>query len=110
MYLDLSSEVMEFIHADYIPPFLPFVINTISFGMMLIAAFMYVSQYISNKQWAIDLAKTGQMTFTHYVSHLTIGLVILALLRGDYYSGELGGQTTFTASLYFIILCRLFYY
>ena len=60
--------------------------------MMLIAAFMYVSLYISDKQWAIDLAKTGQMTLTHYVSHLTIGLVILALLRGDYYSGELGGQ------------------
>ncbi|WP_278551070.1 DUF418 domain-containing protein [Elizabethkingia bruuniana] len=91
-YLNLSPEVIEFIHADYIPPFLPFVINTISFGMMLIAAFMYVSQYISDKQWAIDLAKTGQMTFTHYVSHLTIGLLILALLRGDYYSGELGGQ------------------
>ena len=58
--MDLSPEVMEFIHADYIPPFLPFVINTISFGMMLIAAFMYVSQYISNKQWAIDWLKQGR--------------------------------------------------
>ncbi|AZA76213.1 DUF418 domain-containing protein [Chryseobacterium sp. G0186] len=86
-FFNISAEVREFIHADYIPPVLPFILNTIGFGMMIIAGFMFISQYISEKTWAIDLAKTGQMTLTHYVSHLSIGVVVFALLQGNDYSG-----------------------
>lgn len=90
-FLDLSTETLEFINADYIPPVLPFLLNTIGFGMMLITGFMWISQYISEKTWAIDLARTGQMTLTHYVSHLSIGLIILALFQGKNYSAVMGG-------------------
>lgn len=85
-FLNLSAETRELINADYIPPVLPFILNTIGFGMMLITGFMFISKYISEKTWAKNLAGTGQMTLTHYVSHLTIGLIILALLQGSNYS------------------------
>lgn len=91
-FLELSKETREFINADYIPPVLPFVLNTIGFGMMLITGFMWVSQYISEKTWAVDLARTGQMTLTHYVSHLSIGLIVLALFQGKNYSEVIGGK------------------
>ncbi|WP_412850555.1 DUF418 domain-containing protein [Chryseobacterium sp. PMSZPI] len=82
-FFHLSNEVREFLNADYIPPTLPFILNTIGFGMMLIAGFMYISQYISEKTWAINLARTGQMTLTHYVSHLSIGLIVLIMFQGQ---------------------------
>lgn len=91
-FMELSAEVREFIHADYIPPFLPFIINTTGFGMMLITGFMFISQYISEKKWAIDLARTGQMTLTHYVSHLSIGLIVLAVFQGKDYSEVMAGK------------------
>lgn len=91
-FLDLNTETLEFIHADYIPPVLPFFLNTIGFGMMLITGFMFISQYISEKNWAIDLARTGQMTLTHYISHLSIGLIIPALFQGKNYSEVTAGK------------------
>ncbi|WP_160139720.1 DUF418 domain-containing protein [Chryseobacterium sp. c4a] len=93
-FLNLSTEAREFINADYIPPTLPFVLNTIGFGMMLITGFMFISQYISEKPWAMDLARTGQMTLTHYVSHLSIGLIVFALFRGTNYSEVISGKNT----------------
>lgn len=88
-FMNLNPETREFINADYLPPTLPFVLSTIGFGMMLITVFMLISQYISEKSWAKDLAKTGQMTLTHYVSHLSIGLIVLALFQ----NGQPGENT-----------------
>ncbi|MGU3374825.1 DUF418 domain-containing protein [Chryseobacterium sp. M5A1_1a] len=101
-FFNLSTEIREFINADYIPPVLPFVLNTIGFGMMLIAGFMFVSQYISEKAWAQDLAKTGQMTLTHYVSHLSIGLVVFAMFQGNKYSGVISSNAP--VSPFYILL------
>ncbi|MDR6545849.1 putative membrane protein YeiB [Chryseobacterium rhizosphaerae] len=91
-FMNLSAETREFINADYIPPVLPFILNTMSFGMMLIAGFMFVSQYISEKTWAQDLARTGQMTLTHYVSHLSMDLVLFALFQENGYTGIMTAQ------------------
>ncbi|AQX05351.1 hypothetical protein BAX97_14915 [Elizabethkingia meningoseptica] len=91
---DINPNIKEFLDADYIPPFLPFILNTTGFGLMLIAAFMYVSRFISDKQWGVDLARTGQMTLTHYVSHLTIGLILLGILGRNSYAGKIGGKET----------------
>lgn len=107
-FLDLSTEIRELIYADYIPPVLPFLLNTIGFGMMLITGFMLISQYISEKTWAINLAKTGQMTLTHYVSHLSIGLIVFALLQGTNYSEIISGKST-VEPLY-ILLYSLIYF
>lgn len=88
MLISISPEARAFIQADYLPPTLPFILSTIGFGMMLITGFMLISRYISEKEWAADLARTGQMTLTHYVSHLSIGIIILALFRNNLYPGK----------------------
>lgn len=93
-FMKLNTEAYEFIHADYIPPVLPFILNTIGFGMMLIVGFMFISQYISEKTWAMDVARTGQMTFTHYVSHLSIGLIVFAVIQSHTYPEVISGNTS----------------
>ncbi len=108
-FMNLNSETREFINADYLPPTLPFVLSTIGFGMMLITVFMLISQYISEKSWATDLAKTGQMTLTHYVSHLSIGLIVLALFQnGQPGKNEVSPLYILLYSIGFFILSILF--
>lgn len=91
--LSISEDIKFYINADYLPPFLPFVLSTLGFGIMLISAFMYLSNFISNSKFANDLAKTGQMTLTHYISHLTIGMLLLAFLTDKEYSAKMNEQT-----------------
>lgn len=81
-YILLSEELMLFINADYLPPFLPFILSTSGFGLMLISGFMYLGNKISATQLAQNLASTGQMTLTHYVSHVTIGMILFSILTG----------------------------
>jgi uncharacterized protein len=88
-----DDNIKLYMNADYLPPFLPFVLSTLGFGLMLISGFMYFSKFIGQSKWANDLAKTGQMTLTHYISHLTIGMLLLALLSGRKYAGQMNGQT-----------------
>ncbi|MFZ6013537.1 MAG: DUF418 domain-containing protein [Bacteroidota bacterium] len=75
-----------FINADYLPPFLPFLLSTTGFGIMLIASFMFLGKYVEDRTLFRDLAKTGQMTLTHYISHLTVGMLLFAWMTGKKYS------------------------
>ncbi|MCU0375890.1 MAG: DUF418 domain-containing protein, partial [Chitinophagaceae bacterium] len=81
--------LIYFLNADYLPPFLPFIIGTTGFGLMLISFFMYISKKGIQSSLVIAFAKTGQMTLTHYVSHLTLGMVILGLVTGNHYGPEM---------------------
>ncbi len=80
--LPISDGLKQYLMADYLPPFLPFMLSTSGFGMMLIAFFMFVGQIFGNSKLAQNFAALGQMTLTHYVSHLTIGILILTILTG----------------------------
>ncbi|MDX2134155.1 MAG: DUF418 domain-containing protein [Saprospiraceae bacterium] len=91
--LPMSEDMKFFIQADYLPPFLPFILSTTGFGLMLIAFFMFISKFLSENQMASDLAKTGQMTLTHYISHLTIGMVIFAAMTGKELEGKIDEQS-----------------
>lgn len=81
-HASISVELREFIYADYLPPFLPFILSTFGFGLMLISAFMYVGNKIVESQLAKSFALTGQMTLTHYVSHVTIGMILFSMMEG----------------------------
>jgi uncharacterized protein len=105
----VSEELFFFINADYLPPFLPFTISTIGFGLMLISVFMFIGSFVSEKTFANNLAKTGQMTLTHYISHLTIGVLIFTLLSGKEYSGHIIVQPIFIL-LFSIVYFILSYY
>lgn len=87
--LPISEEIKFFINADYLPPFLPFLIGTMGFALMLISFFMYVGKYVSGYKFIHDLARTGQMTLTHYISHLTVGMIVFAFLTGKAYTAKM---------------------
>lgn len=111
----VDPHIIEFFKADYIPPLLPFLLNTIGFGLMIIGVFMLLGKHFANKSWAINLAKTGQMTLTHYVMHLTLGLLLISFCRGEDIQWSsplfilLSSVLFFVASFYFSIYWTLKY-
>jgi uncharacterized protein len=112
--LPISESIKFYINAEYLPPFLPFVLSTLGFGLMLIAFFMYISKFILENRFANNLAKTGQMTLTHYISHLTIGMIVFAMITGKEYEGKMNDQLPvrpliiFTYSTVYFILSFYF--
>jgi uncharacterized protein len=101
-----------YITADYIPPFLPFMLSTFGYALMLISAFMYIGGKSENNKYAKLFASTGQMTLTHYISHLTIGMIIFAFITGKNYTGHLSENTAtkpifilLFAVSYFVLSC-----
>jgi uncharacterized membrane protein YeiB len=112
--LNLSEELMYFIHADYLPPLLPFLISTSGFSLILISGFMFIGIRVGNSKSAQYFALTGQMTFTHYVSHLTIGIIILSMITGKEFGenirDEIPNQPLFILcfSVVYFAACLLF--
>jgi uncharacterized membrane protein YeiB len=88
----LNEDLKFYIQADYLPPFLPFILSTAGFGLMVITAFMFISHYVSSSKVANELAKTGQMTLTHYISHLTIGMIIFSLITNRQFEGKMNDE------------------
>lgn len=79
-HFTISEELKLFITADYLPPFLPFILSTSGFGLLLISGFMYLGNKFGESRLAQNFAATGQMTLTHYVSHVTIGMILLSII------------------------------
>ena len=105
-----SKDLLFYINADYLPPFIPFIMSTMGFGFMLISFFMFVGIKVAENKFAQDIAKTGQMTLTHYISHLTIGMITFAVLTGKNYVAKITEQATTNpflifgfAMIYFVI-------
>lgn len=84
-----DKELIFYLTADYIPPFLPFMMGTASFGLIMISFFIYIGNKISETKMAKILASTGQMTLTHYIAHLVIGLILLSIITGKTLSYDL---------------------
>jgi uncharacterized membrane protein YeiB len=88
----VSEDLKFYIEADYLPPFLPFLMSTIGFGLMLIVVFVRLGNKVSENPLAKSLANTGRMTLTHYISHLTVGMLLLAFLTDKTYIGQVNIQ------------------
>ena len=104
----LNKDILLYITADYIPPFLPFMISTFGFALMLISFFMFVGNKVENKKYISAFVSTGQMTLTHYISHLTIGMIIFSIITGKNYTGHVS-KTAATSPL-FILLFAVCYF
>jgi uncharacterized membrane protein YeiB len=78
------------------------ILSTFGFGLMLISGFMYLGNKIGESQFAKNFASTGQMTLTHYVSHVTIGMMIFSILAGKDLSKDLTLQQP-TEPLYVLL-------
>jgi uncharacterized protein len=108
----INEDLKFYINADYLPPFLPFMISTLGFGLMLISFFMYISRFLHDNKWANDFAKMGQMTLTHYILHLTLGIIILTLMTGKLFEIKMNNETPLHPLLilgyaveYFLLSC-----
>ncbi|WP_218029233.1 DUF418 domain-containing protein [Segetibacter aerophilus] len=89
LYKQFKRNILDYIMYDYFPPYLPFMIITASFGLLVITICIWLGDKFSHNtplQW---LAETGKMTLTHYVVHLTIGMITFQSLTGKKYTGFL---------------------
>lgn len=107
-HITISEELKLFINADYLPPFLPFILSTSGFGLMIISGFMYLGNKIGESQLAKNLASTGQMTLTHYVSNVTIGMILLSILTNKNLSEDL--TTVLPTKSIYILLFSITYF
>lgn len=115
--LTQNKELQMYLTADYLPPFLPFMVGTASFGLILIGVFIYVGNKIRETKIAGILASTGQMTLTHYISHLVMGIVLLSIITGKSLSHAILQEVPtepivifLFALVYFILSCVFSYY
>lgn len=98
----------DYIMAEYFPPYLPFVLVTMAFAFMVIPICMLIGDKFANNKLILALQKTGQMTLSHYVIHLTIGMILLAYLTDKHYTGLLEDEKP-TASIYILVFAFTFY-
>ena len=84
-----NKDLLFYLTADYLPPFVPFMLGTASFGLILISIFIFIGNKVGETKIAKILASTGQMTLTHYIAHLVLGLLILSIITGKTLSYDL---------------------
>jgi uncharacterized protein len=103
-----DKDLLFFINADYLPPFLPFMLSTTGFDLMLIAGFMYLGMNISESKLAQDFAKTGQMTLTHYISHIVLGMILFSFIIEQTNIGQ-GSPKIIVAPIYIFSFACLYF-
>ena len=111
-----NKDLVFYLTADYLPPFVPFMLGTASFGLILISIFIFIGNKVGDTKIAIILASTGQLTLTHYIAHLVLGLLLLSIITGKTLSYNLLKEIptnpiiilTF-AITYFLLSCTFSY-
>ncbi len=88
-----GPDVTFYFNADYLPPFLPFMLATAAFSLMLIVVCLTLGDRFAHTRIVRVLSLTGQMTLTHYVVHLTLGFVLFSWLTGHAYTGSITAQS-----------------
>jgi uncharacterized protein len=104
----LSEEEKFYFNADYLPPFLPFMLSTVSFSLVTISVCIFLGDFFSGNPVAKALAGTGQMTLTHYVVHLTLGMVAFALLFGKDFEPAYGHSHPVAPLVILLFACTFF--
>ena len=94
--------------AEYFPPYLPFIMLTMGFAFMVIPVCMYIGEKYSTNSFILALQKTGQMTLSHYVIHLTLGMILMAFLTNKHYTGLLEDEKP-TLAIYILVYSILFF-
>jgi uncharacterized membrane protein YeiB len=98
----------QYILSEYFPPYLPFLIVTAGFALMVIPICMFLGDQLKDTKIIHYLAKTGQMTLSHYVIHITIGMLILEQLTAKTYTGFLEDETP-TEPIYILLYAIAFF-
>jgi uncharacterized membrane protein YeiB len=82
-YQKYGMQILE----DYFPASITFIFITIGWALMVIPVCLYLGNKYESSKIVSVLSKTGQMTLTHYISHMTIGVILFALITGKHYTG-----------------------
>ena len=69
---------------------------------------MYIGEKYSTNHFVLALQKTGQMTLSHYVIHLTVGMIIFANITNKHYTGFLEDEKP-TLPIYIFGYSIIFY-
>jgi uncharacterized protein len=78
----VSADITQYLKADYLPHTLPFMLSTGSFGCVLLVIWFWIGERWGETKIARWLTATGQMTLTHYILSLTLGMILLSWLTG----------------------------
>jgi len=97
----------DYIMAEYFPPYLPFIVVTLAFAFMAISVFMFIGEKYSNNSIVLAFQKTGQLTLSHYLIHLTLGMILMATLTGKNYTGLLEDEQP-TSPIYILAFSFIF--
>lgn len=87
-----DPDILQYIQSEYFPPYLPFMAITCGFALMVISMCMFIHQKFVGSKILTALATTGKMTLTHYVSHITVGMIVFSWLTGSKYNGYWDNQ------------------
>lgn len=98
----------NYIMSDYFPAYIPYSLITMGFALMVISICMVIGEKFPTNKLIDSLGKTGQMTLSHYVIHITIGMIILAKLTNKHYSGYLEDEKP-TAPIYILTYAIIFF-
>jgi uncharacterized protein len=72
---------------DYFPVNIPYMAITTGWAFMVISLCMYLGNRFSNSKLVHYLVKTGQLTLTLYIFHITVGMLIFGLVFNRGYTG-----------------------
>jgi uncharacterized membrane protein YeiB len=92
----------DYVMSEYFPAYIPYIMITTGFALMVISICMFLGNKFSTNTFIGLLGKTGQMTLSHYVIHLTLGMIILSKLTNKRYTGLLVTEMP-TAPVYIFI-------
>lgn len=56
----INKDLLIYITSDYIPPFLPFMLSTLGFALILLSTFMFIGGKVENNKYAKLFAATGK--------------------------------------------------
>ena len=98
----------DYVMSDYFPAYIPYIMITTGFALMVISICMFIGDKFSTNKFIGLLVKTGEMTLSHYVIHLTIGMIILSKLTNKKYTGLLTNDIP-TEPIYIFIYSVAFF-
>ncbi|TYA71952.1 DUF418 domain-containing protein [Seonamhaeicola marinus] len=99
------DEALAFYGTAPMPPMPVFMISSISWAFMVITLCIWITEKLKHTTMFVFLVKTGQMAFTHYISHIVIGLIICITIYGE---NNLPLWYAITLALVYCFFCILF--
>jgi uncharacterized membrane protein YeiB len=103
-----DDRTTQYVMSEYFPPYLPFMMITGSFALMVIVLLIFIGKICAGYPIIQYLAATGKLTLSHYIIHLTLGMVLLSAISGKPYTGNLATGHALSP-IYIIIYSVIFF-